>query len=71
MPEPLPDSREARRKIIERSTDEYLSRMGPLEVQKLLTSLSRTKGLSDEERREDDRWNVAREYLPDYLRYDH
>lgn len=71
MPRPLPKSREARRKIIERSTDEYISRMGPLEIEKLLTALSRTKGLSVDEQKGNDRWNVAREFLPDYLRFDH
>lgn len=71
MPRPLPKSREARRRIIERSTDEYISRMGPLEIEKLLTALSRTKGLSVDEQKGTDRWNVAREFLPDYLRFDH
>ncbi len=77
MPKPvrkpgtLPTTREGRKRLIQKSTDEYINRMGPLEIEKLLTALSRTKGLTEDERKEDDRFNVAREFLPDYMRFDH
>jgi hypothetical protein len=69
----LPASRRDRAALVLEDSLLYVSRMGSLDVDKLLLSLSKTDGLSPSEVAEGRaaRWNVASEFVPDYLKVDH
>ena len=69
----LPSSRRERLGLVLEDSLEYVRRMGSVDVDRLLLSLSKTDGLSVDEIREGRaaRWNVAPEFVPDYLEKDH
>lgn len=68
--EPLPEDRAERVKILQRDSSEYIARMGRVQIDRLLLSLSKTKGLSVAERRQmlEDKYNVGWEFVPDRLK---
>ena len=70
MPRPLPKSREARKKLILKNSKDFCRRMSSDDIRDLLTSLGHTQGLeqADVEGLQDGLFNVAWEWVPDYLK---
>lgn len=64
--EPLPKSRAARAKLIKEDSKGFVRRMGRVEIDRLILSLSKTKGLTDAEKREiwERRYNVDPKFVP-------
>ena len=73
LPSRLPSKRQDRAWLIVFDSGEYISRMGSVDVDRLLMSLSKTDGLSrgDVAELKQEKYNVALGYLPDHLREDH
>ena len=69
--DPLPEDRDERVRILRRSSDEYISRMGEFEVRKIIEGIARSGGLSELEVEEllDEKYPVvAPEWIPKEFR---